>query len=123
MAKTKSHSKKAEPKLPKKIVGKNPEIAKLSDHGTVAQIRITCTEKGCDETRIIKPQDAFQVRLCLKHQKKHTRAKLAARRKAAKAEARKEREAIAASRKKARGQLKNLESQVKAEKSKEAAAS
>jgi hypothetical protein len=30
---------------------------------------ITCQWKGCSEKRIIKPQDAFQVKYCVTHQK------------------------------------------------------
>lgn len=34
-------------------------------------VEIKCAEKGCTETRIIKKQDQFQVKYCLKHQKEH----------------------------------------------------
>lgn len=34
-------------------------------------VEIKCAEKGCNETRVIKKQDQFQVKYCLTHQKEH----------------------------------------------------
>lgn len=34
-------------------------------------VTITCKEKGCNEKRVIKKQDQFQVDYCIPHQKEH----------------------------------------------------
>ncbi len=49
-------------------------------------VEITCCETGCKTKRRIKPQDKFQVKRCVFHQKEHTkkrrREKMKAKRKA-----------------------------------------
>ena len=55
---------------------------------TSPTVEITCAEKGCKEKRVIKKQDAFQVKYCIPHQKEN-RNKLRRDRRAAKAKAKK----------------------------------
>ena len=52
-------------------------------------ITITCAERGCTNKRTIKPQDRFQVRRCLEHQKEHRNALRAKRLREKRAEDRK----------------------------------
>jgi hypothetical protein len=49
---------------------------------------ITCAKRGCSTKRVIKKQDAFQVKFCLEHQKEH-RNKLRRERRQKKASAKK----------------------------------
>jgi hypothetical protein len=46
------------------------KVVTYTDKGNPETIEIKCTEKGCNNTRVIKVQDAFQVKRCDECQKK-----------------------------------------------------
>lgn len=76
LAEAKITSKK-EARPSKKEEKAAPEKTELST-GQVATgktITIKCQWKGCKNTRVIKPQDAFQVKYCVEHRDEHAREK------------------------------------------------
>jgi len=56
-------------------------------------VQVACQWEGCTRTRIVKPQDVFQVRYCVQHQKEHRKALTRAKQRA-KTAARREKEAL-----------------------------
>jgi len=63
------------------------EIVGYRSLGTMVLFEIRCTEEGCSNTRLVAPQDLFQVKRCLAHQRAYAKAKAKAKAKA-RAEAR-----------------------------------
>lgn len=73
MAETKTAPKEAKKETKVKEAKPAPKPVTLSTGKVTTDptIEITCAEKGCTKKRVIKKQDAFQVKFCLEHQKEN----------------------------------------------------
>ncbi len=87
---TKQITKQLRKKLPDRPVLEEAELIErypwivpgsLKGTGNNRTIRISCQHPGCRKTRMTRPQDAFQVQLCHKHQAEQNAQKSRERRK------------------------------------------